>query len=67
MVLKPLHRMRRRFDFLLAHGMKHARFDPYWRIHFPDNMSDSVGISGQLETTPGTWRRQMQQENTVLA
>jgi hypothetical protein len=44
-VLKPLLRMRRKFDFFLVHAMRHTRFDPHWQIYFPDNLSDSVGGS----------------------
>jgi hypothetical protein len=28
-----------KYDFFLAHGMKKTKFDPQWRIHYPDDLS----------------------------
>ena len=33
--LDVLRKPKLKFDFFLAHGMKHTRFDERWRIHFP--------------------------------
>jgi len=27
------------YDFFLAHGMKKPKFDPQWRVHYPDDLS----------------------------
>jgi predicted transcriptional regulator of viral defense system len=39
--LKSLSRLRKlemNYDFFLAHGMKKTKFDPQWRIHYPDDL-----------------------------
>ncbi len=33
--LDVLRKPKLKFDFFLAHGVKHTRFDERWRIHFP--------------------------------
>src|SRR6202162_1941786 len=36
--LQALREMGINFDFYLEHGAKSTRFDPYWRVHCPENL-----------------------------
>jgi hypothetical protein len=40
--LDVLRKPKLKFDFFLAHGMKHTRFDERWRIHFPADATNRV-------------------------
>jgi predicted transcriptional regulator of viral defense system len=36
--LSSLRKLEMKYDFFLAHGMKKTKFDPQWRIHYPDDL-----------------------------
>ena len=36
--LSSLRKLELKYDFFLAHGMKKTKFDPQWRIHYPDDL-----------------------------
>jgi hypothetical protein len=36
-LLTNLRKLGLKYDFFLAHGMKKTKFDPEWRVHYPDN------------------------------
>ena len=37
--LESLRKRGQEYDFFLAHGMKNTKFDPQWRVHYPDELS----------------------------
>jgi predicted transcriptional regulator of viral defense system len=37
--LEPLRDLGLQFDFYLEHGMKDLRFDPTWRVHYPEDIN----------------------------
>jgi predicted transcriptional regulator of viral defense system len=37
--LESLRKLGLEYDFFLAHGMKKTKFDPQWRVHYPDELS----------------------------
>jgi predicted transcriptional regulator of viral defense system len=36
--LSSFRKLELKYDFFLAHGMKKTKFDPQWRIHYPDDL-----------------------------
>lgn len=38
--LEPLKQLGLNYDFYLTHAMKQRRFNPQWRIHYPEELTD---------------------------